>query len=110
MESDVFFSRTLQEAARVPVCEKRRSTLHDTIPFPGLIVQKLSHPKRGTAGYPSRVWDGGFPGGSVGNRPVPTQETRVSSPARDDPTCYRATKPIGLADGIRALDPGHCER
>ncbi|XFG01033.1 hypothetical protein AB1E19_004657 [Capra hircus] len=101
---------TLQEAARVPVCEKRRSTLHDAIPFPGLIVQKLSHPKRGTAGYPSRVWDGGFPGGSVGNRPVPTQETRVSSPARDDPTCYRATKPIGLADGIRALDPGHCER
>lgn len=47
MESDVFFSRTLQEAARVPVCEKRRSTRHDAIPFPGLIVQKLSHPKRG---------------------------------------------------------------
>lgn len=46
MESDVFFSRTLQEAARVPVCETRRSSRHHAIPSPGLIVQKLSHPKR----------------------------------------------------------------
>ena len=113
MESDVFFSRTLQEAARVPVCEKRRSTLHDAIPFPGLIVQKLSHPKRGTAGYPSRVWDGGFPGGSVGNRPVPTQETRVSSPARDDPTLLqsheahrpRRRNPCSRSWPLRALSP-----
>lgn len=109
MESDVFFSRTLQEAARVPVCETRRSSRHHAIPSPGLIVQKLSHPKRGRQDI-HLEFGTGLPGGSVGNHPVPTQETRVSSPAREDPTCYRATKPIGLADGIRALDPGHCER
>lgn len=176
MESDVFFSRTLQAAARVPLCERGRSTRHDATqrrvcseahldsnsssrrgavatggwtasqiitfrkgtsspsslvgvcvappgledpmertsrwcPFSGPDRSETLPSKAGTSRSPSRVvWDGGFPGGSVGNHPAPTRETRVSSPAREDPTRYRATRPIGLADGICALDPGHRER